>query len=84
VARGFGVAAITIERPERCADMLREALAMRGPVVVEAVVDTHEPPMPPKTTVKQAAQLAKSLARGTPEAGKIFRTIASDVVREIV
>jgi pyruvate dehydrogenase (quinone)/pyruvate oxidase len=40
--------------------------------------------MPPKTTLKQAAQLAKSLARGTPDSGKIARTIAEDVVREIV
>jgi pyruvate dehydrogenase (quinone)/pyruvate oxidase len=84
VARGFGVPAMTIEQPERCGEMLREALAMRGPVVVEAVVDTHEPPMPPKTTLKQAAQLARSLARGTPDSGKIARTIAEDVVREIV
>ena len=51
---------------------------------VEAVVDTHEPPMPPKATAKQVAHLAESLARGTPAAGKIALTVASDVVREIV
>jgi pyruvate dehydrogenase (quinone)/pyruvate oxidase len=40
--------------------------------------------MPPRVTVKQAAQLAKSLASGTPHAGKIALTIASDAVREMI
>ena len=34
--------------------------------------------------VKQAAKFAESLARGTPNAGKIALTIASDKVREII
>ena len=55
-----------------------------GPALVEAVVDPHEPPMPPKATLKQVAHLAEALARGTPARGKIALTIASDVVREIV
>jgi pyruvate dehydrogenase (quinone)/pyruvate oxidase len=52
--------------------------------LVEAVVDPHEPPMPPRATLKQARHLAESLARGTPNAGKIALTVASDTVREIV
>ena len=84
VARGFGVTGFTIEDPRTCGDVLREALTTRGPVVVEAVVDPHEPPMPPKATLKQVTHLAESLARGTPARGKIALTIASDVVREIV
>jgi hypothetical protein len=65
--RGAGV---TIDDPTRCAEQLREALALPGPVVIEAVVDPHEPPMPPYVTVKQAAHFAQSLARGTPAAGR--------------
>jgi pyruvate dehydrogenase (quinone) len=53
-------------------------------VLVEAVVDPHEPPMPPKTTLQQAAHLAESLARGTPAAGSIALTVASDTVRELI
>jgi exoribonuclease II len=33
-------------------------------VLVEAVVDPFEPPMPPKVSLKQATKLAKSLMRG--------------------
>jgi pyruvate dehydrogenase (quinone)/pyruvate oxidase len=84
VARGFGVAGFTIDDPAQCGDILRAALATPGPVVVEAVVDTHEPPMPPKATVKQMAHLAESLARGTPARGQIALTIGSSVVRELV
>jgi pyruvate dehydrogenase (quinone)/pyruvate oxidase len=59
-------------------------LSARGPVLVEAVVDPHEPPMPPKVTVQQAVHLAESLARGTPAAGSITLTVASDTVRELI
>jgi pyruvate dehydrogenase (quinone) len=62
----------------------KEALNPRGPVLVEAVVDPHEPPMPPKATAKQLLHFAESLARGTPARGKIALTVASDVVRELV
>lgn len=84
VARGFGVAGYTISDPGECADTLRTALATPGPAVIEAVVDPHEPPMPPKVTLKQTMHLAESLAKGTPARGKIALTIASDTVRELL
>ena len=84
VARGFGIRGYTIEDPARCGDILRQAFAAPGPALIEAVVDPHEPPMPPKSTLKQAASLAQSLARGTPNRAKIALTIASDTIRELV
>jgi pyruvate dehydrogenase (quinone) len=84
VARGFGLEAFSVEDPARCGEVLRRALAVRGPALVEAVVDPHEPPMPPKVTLKQAAHFAESLARGTPARRKIALTVASDTVREII
>jgi pyruvate dehydrogenase (quinone)/pyruvate oxidase len=84
VARGFGVKAFTVDDPAKCGEVLREALKVRGPALVEAVVDPHEPPMPPKATAKQLLHFAESLARGTPARGKIALTVASDIVREVV
>src|SRR5437016_3560206 len=69
VARGFGIASYTVDDPARCGEMLGAALAVPGPALVEAVVDPHEPPMPPKATLAQAARLAESLARGSPARG---------------
>ncbi|MGA7329919.1 MAG: thiamine pyrophosphate-dependent enzyme [Rhodomicrobium sp.] len=84
IARACGAKAFFIDDPQKCAETLRQALSTPGPVLVEAVVDPNEPPLPPKVTLEQAAHFAEALARGTPNAGKIALTVASDVVREVV
>jgi pyruvate dehydrogenase (quinone) len=84
VARACGVQGFSVDDPTRCGDVLRQALSLPGPALVEAVVDPHEPPMPPKATLKQMAHLAESLARGTPARGKIALTVASDTIRELI
>ena len=84
VARACGARAFFIDDPEQCEGTLRQAFATPGPVLVEAAVDPNEPPMPPKVTVEQAIHFAESLAGGTPHAGKIALTVASDKVREMV
>ncbi|MGC2397821.1 MAG: hypothetical protein WA579_17715, partial [Rhodomicrobium sp.] len=62
----------------------RQALATAGPVLIVAVVDPNEPPLPPKVTAEQAKNFAESLVRGTPHAGEIALTVGSDTVRELV
>lgn len=84
VAHGFGVKSFTIDDPKQCAATLREALAVPGPALVEAVVDPHEPPMPPKISFGDAKNFAEALAKGTPARGKIALTVASDTVRELI
>jgi pyruvate dehydrogenase (quinone)/pyruvate oxidase len=84
VARGFGLTAYTIERPEECGEALARAVATPGPVLVEAVVDPHEPPLPPKATLTQAAQMAEAMVRGVPSRRRMALTLASDTVRQTV
>jgi pyruvate dehydrogenase (quinone)/pyruvate oxidase len=84
VAKGFGISSYTIDDPAKCGDTLKAALSVPGPALIEAVVDPHEPPMPPKITLEQAEKFAESLARGTPAAGKIALTVASDKIRELI
>ncbi len=84
VARGFGVTAFSVDDPAKCGQVLKQALDVPGPALVEAIVDPHEPPMPPKATARQLVHFAESIARGTPAGGKIALTIASDKIREIV
>ncbi len=83
-ARTCGGTGFTIEDPSECGPILDEALNTSGPVLIEAVVDPFEPPMPPKITAKQALKFSEALARGTPNRKKIALTIASDRVRELV
>src|SRR5688500_1883829 len=83
-ARACGAAAMTIDDPALCGQMLDEALQTPGPVVVEAIVDPFEPPMPPKITAKQAVHLAESLAKGEPNRKEIALTLIADKVKEMV
>jgi pyruvate dehydrogenase (quinone) len=83
-AKSCGASGFTIEDPAECAETLRRAFATEGPVVVEAVVDPHTPPMPANITAEQALHFAKSLARGEPERGDIVRKVIKDKIREII
>jgi pyruvate dehydrogenase (quinone) len=83
-ARACGATGFTIDDPAACGPMLEKALATPGPVIVEAIVDPFEPPMPPKVTLDQATKWAQSLAKGEPDRGKIALTVLSDKVRELI
>ena len=84
VANGFGVKGYTLERPEDAEHVLREALAHRGPTLVQAVVDPNEPPMPGQITTEQAIKFAKGILRGERNAMGIIKTIAEDKLREVI
>ncbi|CAH2599270.1 Pyruvate oxidase [Rhodovastum atsumiense] len=84
VARAFGMPAFTADQPEECGEVIERALATPGPVLIEAVVDPNEPPMPPKVTLQQAAAMAEALARGTPLRRRIALTLNADSVRQTV
>ena len=83
-ARACGGTGFTVEDPASCGQMLDTALATPGPVVIEAIVDPFEPPMPPKVTRDQATKFGRSLLRGEPNRQKIALTVLADKVRELV
>jgi pyruvate dehydrogenase (quinone) len=84
IAQAFGVPGFTIENPGLCGLTLDKVLAMKGPALIQAVVDPFEPPLPGKITLEQAAHFAESLIRGEPNRVKIALTALSDTVRELV
>lgn len=84
VARACGATAFTIDDPRTCGAIIDQALAAPGPVLVEAIVDPFEPPMPAKVTLEQAAHFAQSLAKGEPNRKKIALTVLEDKVRELI
>jgi pyruvate dehydrogenase (quinone)/pyruvate oxidase len=83
-AAACGADGFTCDDPAEIGGVLDAALASPGPALVEAVVDPHEPPMPPKATAEQAYHLAKALARGTRDRGAIITTVLKNKVREMV
>jgi pyruvate dehydrogenase (quinone)/pyruvate oxidase len=83
-AQACGGSGFTVEDPADCGRILDQALATPGPVVVEAVVDPNEPPMPPQLKPSQALKFAESLAKGQPNRMKIAGTILENKVRELI
>jgi pyruvate dehydrogenase (quinone)/pyruvate oxidase len=82
VAEACGARGIRIEEPGKCRDLLEAALVQEGPVIVEAVVDQNEPPLPPKITREEAKNLGESLARGEVSGKRIALTIGREMVAE--
>src|SRR5437870_2265669 len=83
-AQACGGTGLTIDDPRECGRMVEQALNTPGPVIVEAVVDPFEPPMPPKVSAKQAQKFAESMLRGEPNREKIIATIAEDRIRALI
>jgi pyruvate dehydrogenase (quinone) len=79
-----GAAGYTINRPEEAESVLRQALAHRGPAVIQAIVDPNEPPMPGQVTTEQAIKFGEALIRGQKDAGKIIKTFMEDKFREVI
>ena len=59
IAEACGGTGFTLEHPADCGKIIEQALATAGPVVVQAVVDPLEPPMPPQATLEQVVPLCK-------------------------
>jgi pyruvate dehydrogenase (quinone) len=83
-AHACGGTGFTVEDSAECGAVLDRALATPGPVLVQAVVDPLEPPLPAKATLDQATKLAEALARGEPNRTKIAWTVLREKVRELV
>jgi len=74
----------TVSDPAHCGRVMDEAAAVPGPVLIDAVVDPYEPPVPPSVTADQATKFAESLAKGEPNRKKIVLTVLEDRVRELI
>jgi pyruvate dehydrogenase (quinone) len=83
-ARDCGGTGFTIEDPEQCGDIVEQAPNTPGPVIVQAIADPLEPPLPAKITAAEVAHFGKALLRGEPNKTKIALTAVSDKVRELI
>jgi pyruvate dehydrogenase (quinone)/pyruvate oxidase len=83
-AEACGGRGFRIDDAARCGSILADAFAAPGPVIVEAVVDPNEPPLPPKITPEQAAHFTQALLRGEPNREKLALTVLSETVRQVV
>jgi pyruvate dehydrogenase (quinone) len=84
VAEAMGLRALQVDSEDSCGQALDDALAARGPVLVEAVVDPNEPLLPPKRNEKYVNNLTAALAKGTPGGQDIERALQEDPARSFL
>ncbi|MGA9587133.1 MAG: thiamine pyrophosphate-dependent enzyme [Terracidiphilus sp.] len=84
LAQAVGARGVRIDDPKTAGAKFDEALAMEGPVIIEAVVDQFTAMLPPKITADQAIKFSEALAKGEPNRLKIALTAAKDTVRQVV
>jgi pyruvate dehydrogenase (quinone) len=77
-AQACGWSRLIHRRPGRMRKTLDRALQTPGPVLIEALIDPNEPPMPRKVTAMQVAHFIESLAKGPLDRRKILETIVAD------
>jgi pyruvate dehydrogenase (quinone)/pyruvate oxidase len=86
-AEACGATGFRCEKHREVHSTLTEALKVarktRRPTLVEAVVDPFEPPHPPRVKLDQAVHMAKALARGEPNRGRIALTLFRDKVHDL-
>jgi pyruvate dehydrogenase (quinone) len=84
LAEAVGAHGVRIDDPKTAGAKFDEALAIPGPVIIEAVVDQFTAMLPAKITADQAKKFSEALAKGQPDRLKIALTAAKDTVRQIV
>lgn len=81
IARAMGMEAYSVHRPEQVETTLRQALAVKGPVLVEVYTDPEALAMPPKVQFDQmkgfAQAMAKLIAAGRGD--EVWRTMKSNI-----
>ncbi len=83
-AEAAGAKGLTLEDPKDAESVLRSAVSTFGPVVVQAVVDPNEPPLPGNINTTQALHFAEALVKGQRDRFKIIETVAKDKLMEVI
>jgi pyruvate dehydrogenase (quinone) len=65
-ATDLGLGGIRVESADRIDTAWREALSADRPVVIDAIVDPEEPPLPPHIKMEEAKMMAQSVLKGDP------------------
>ncbi|HET6159672.1 MAG TPA: thiamine pyrophosphate-dependent enzyme [Dongiaceae bacterium] len=81
VAEGCGLKGLRLTRAEDCAAIMDEAFAQDGPVLVDAVVDSAEPMLPPKRRETYVENMRKALKQMPQARREIERAMREEPAR---
>ena len=82
LAEAFGIKSYRLDRTDDAPGIIKSALNVTGPTLVEAVVDPFEPLMPGELKPEQADKYAEALKRGQPNAHRIGLTLFRDAMED--
>lgn len=71
-ARGLGLDAVRVEKPEQLADAWDRVLAADRPAVLDVICDPEVPPIPPHATFEQVRSTTEALLKGDPNAWRVL------------
>lgn len=80
-ARGLGLHAMTIDKPEQLGDAWEQALSADRPTVLDIHCDPSIPPIPPHATLEQMVNSAKSILQGATPSAQTLRCSSTPTAR---
>jgi thiamine pyrophosphate-dependent acetolactate synthase large subunit-like protein len=80
----LGLGGIRVERPEDVAPAWTEAFRADRPFVLETIIDTNVPPLPPHVTLEQATAITRAVFKGDPDRAAIIRQSFRDLIEDFV
>jgi len=80
-AEAMGVHGVRIENPEDCADALDDILGWSGPALLDVVVDSDEPMLPPKRRETYMKKMQQAFEAGTPGQERIKAAMEEEPAR---
>jgi pyruvate dehydrogenase (quinone) len=80
----IGLRGIHVERPEEIGPAMDEAFSADRPVVIDAMVDPNEPPLPPHITIEQAKAFASAIVKGDPDSLSIAAQSLKEKIDEFI
>jgi pyruvate dehydrogenase (quinone) len=83
-ARGLGLHAIAVDKPEQVGPAWDQALAADRPTVLDLRTDPSIPPIPPHATFEQARDAAMALLKGDPDRWAVLKEGFLTKAREIL
>jgi pyruvate dehydrogenase (quinone) len=81
VAEGLGVKGLRVDDPADLERVLDEAFAHEGPVLIDAVVDSAEPMLPPKRREQFMDHLKQAFEKGTAGQDAIEQRLQEEPAR---
>jgi pyruvate dehydrogenase (quinone) len=83
-AEMIGLRGIKVDSPSQIDSAWEQAFSADRPVIINAITDPEEPPLPPHVTVQQAKAMTESVLKGDPAGFRDVVTAMREKVEEFV